>query len=141
MKVVYKEKVPPEHWAKFIIRELDLLQVISHPNIIELLQIVETDKHCFMALEMAENGDLLSYLNSRGRLPEEEARFIFNQICQGILYCHSFNISHRDLKLENIFFTKNMDVKIGGKSQTNFECLRDLLCSSCCLQDFILPCL
>jgi len=121
MKIIYKDKLSLKHWTKFMKRELDLLQVISHPNVIELLQIVETERHCFMSLEMAENGDLLNYLNVRGTLPEDEARFIFNQMCQGILYCHSFNISHRDLKLENIFFTNNMDVKIGGKSPVKDE--------------------
>ncbi len=76
---------------------------------------METERHSFIALEIAENGDLLDYFNSRGHLPEEEARHIFQQMCQAISFIHSLGIAHRDIKLENIFFNKNMDVKLGGE--------------------------
>ncbi len=100
---------------KFLLREIFILQKVSHPNIIRIFQIVETDLHCFIASEIAENGDLLDYLNSRGSIPEEEARHIFQQMCQAISYIHSIGVAHRDIKLENVFFNKEMDVRIGGK--------------------------
>ena len=103
-----------EQLDKFLPREIAILQKISHPNILDLYQIVETDQQCFLAYELAENGTLLDYMNLRVRLPEKEARFVFRQMCEGLSYCHSLGISHGDLKLENVFFTKNMDVKIGG---------------------------
>lgn len=65
-------------------------------------------------LELAENGDLLDYINSRGFIPENEARFLFKQMTSAILYCHSLAIVHRDLKCENIMLSKDMQVKIGG---------------------------
>ncbi len=100
---------------KFLPRETAVLQKISHPNILDIHQIVETDEKCFIAYELAENGTLMEYMNLRVRLPEQEARFIFCQLCEGLSYCHSLGISHRDLKMENVFFTKHMDIKIGGK--------------------------
>ncbi len=65
--------------------------------------------------EMAHNGDLLMYVTHHGCLQEEEARYIFNEICSGVAYFHSRNIAHRDLKLENIMLDAKMNVKIGGK--------------------------
>ncbi len=109
-----KIKVDDDDLDKFLPREIDILQRVSHPNIISLYQIIDTDRHCFFALEMAENGDFIDYLNSRESLLEEEARFVFKQMCEAISYCHSLDIAHRDLKLENIFLDKEMNVKIGG---------------------------
>ncbi len=100
---------------KFLPREIYALQKISHPNIISTFQIVETERYCFIALEIAENGDLLDYFNSRRHLPEEEARHIFHQMCQAISHIHSLGIAHRDIKMENVFFNRNMDVKLGGE--------------------------
>ncbi len=100
--------------TKFLPREIAVLQRVSHPNIINVYQIIETDLRCFFALEIAENGDLLDYINSRRYLPESEGRFIFHQMCQAISYCHSLDIVHRDLKCENVMLSRDMDVKIGG---------------------------
>ncbi len=100
---------------KFLPREIAVLNKISHHNILDIYQIVETDEKCFIAYELAENGTLMEYMNLRVRLPEQEARFIFRQMCEGLSYCHSLGISHRDLKMENVFLTKHMDIKIGGK--------------------------
>jgi len=112
-----KRKLDREDAKKFLPREISTLQKISHPNIISIFQIVETERHCFIALEIAENGDLLDYYNSRGHLPEEEARHIFQQMCQAISYVRSLGIAHRDIKLENVFLDKHMDVKLGGEFQ------------------------
>lgn len=51
-----------------------------------------------------EGGDLLAQLNSVQRFPEPKAARIFQQILSAIDACHSKNIVHRDLKLENILF-------------------------------------
>ena len=102
-------------WTSSLQRRLLFSKKNSHPNILDIYQIVETDEKCFNAYELAENGTLMEYMNLRVRLPEQEARFIFRQMCEGLSYCHSLGISHRDLKMENVFFTKHMDIKIGGK--------------------------
>ncbi len=65
-------------------------------------------------LEIAGNGDLLDYINTRRYLPEPEARFVFYQMSSAIAFCHDLGIVHRDLKCENIMLNKHMDVKVGG---------------------------
>ena len=92
-----------------------ILQKVSHANIIRVLQIIETELKCFFVLEIAENGDLLDYINTRRYLPEPEARFVFDQMSQAIAFCHDRDIVHRDLKCENVMLSRGMDVKIGGK--------------------------
>ena len=115
MKIINKKKLNQGEANKFLPREISILQKISHPHLISTFQIVETELHCFMALELAENGDLLDYCNSRGRLPEEEARHIFQDMCAGLSYLHSLGIAHRDIKLENVLLDKRMNVKLAGE--------------------------
>ena len=66
-------------------------------------------------MEMAQNGDLLDYINACRVVPEPEARYVMRSIAAGVAHCHRKDIVHRDLKCENIMITKNMKVKIGGK--------------------------
>ena len=116
IKNLNKEVATKEYLSKFLPREIEILQRMQHPNIVQVFQIIETEKKAFLMLELAENGDLLDYINSRRHLHEPEARFIFRQMSSGIAYCHSLDIIHRDLKCENIMLSRDMDVKIGGKS-------------------------
>lgn len=114
IKNLNKEVATKEYLSKFLPREIEILQMVGHPNIVQVFQIIETEKKAFIMLELAENGDLLDYINSRRYLNESEARFIFRQMSSGIAFCHSLDIIHRDLKCENIMLSKDMDVKIGG---------------------------
>lgn len=63
-------------------------------------------------MELCAGGDLLSYVRRRRHLKESVAKFIFWQIIRGIQYCHSKNIIHRDIKLENILLDARGQVKI-----------------------------
>ena len=102
----------------YLPNEIQVLSKLSHPNIIKVFNIVETDSHCFLSLELAENGSLLDYINLKPAMPEQEARFLFNQLCQAVDYCHSRDIVHRDIKCDNVLLDKFMNLKLGG--MTNF---------------------
>ena len=115
LKIVNKRVASPDYLSKFLPREIELLRVISHPYIIAAHSIVETEHQVFFLMDLAENGDLLDYINARRHLPEHEARYLFSQITEGIQFLHSHNIAHRDLKCENILLGHNMNIKIAGK--------------------------
>lgn len=63
-------------------------------------------------MEYAANGDLLSFLKQKKRLDENDAKYMFFQICIGLRYIHNLNIIHRDIKLDNILLDDNYRCKI-----------------------------
>ncbi|KAM7205581.1 hypothetical protein V8F33_000907 [Rhypophila sp. PSN 637] len=93
-------------------REVAILKLVQHPNIVTLLDIWENRAEIYMVTEYIEHGDLFEYINSHGPLSEEEAVFYFRQMMSALEYCHSFNICHRDLKPENILLKNDGQIKI-----------------------------
>jgi len=63
-------------------------------------------------MEVCGGGDLLTYVRRRRKLKEETARFLFRQVIKGLACCHTKNVLHRDIKLDNILLTSQGDVKI-----------------------------
>jgi len=79
-------------------REITLMKLIRHPNVMMLYEVYESETELHLVLEFVEGGELFDYLVKRGRLPEKEALIFFQQIINGLDYCHKHTICHRDLK-------------------------------------------
>ncbi|KAI0078665.1 Pkinase-domain-containing protein [Panus rudis PR-1116 ss-1] len=93
-------------------REIVVMKLIDHPNLMRLYDVWETSSELFLILEYAEGGELFEYLCEHGRLETDEALHYFQQIIAAVDYCHRFNIAHRDLKPENVLLDKNNNVKV-----------------------------
>jgi BR serine/threonine kinase len=93
-------------------REIALMQIVNHPNILRLLDVYESPNHLHMVLEYAEHGELFDFLVARRSLSERVALDFFRQITLGLEYLHSHGICHRDLKPENILLDRTNRVKI-----------------------------
>ncbi|GKV21215.1 hypothetical protein SLEP1_g31212 [Rubroshorea leprosula] len=64
-------------------------------------KVVLTPTHLAIVMEYAAAGELFQRICNAGRFSEDEARYFFQQLISGVSYCHSMQICHRDLKLEN----------------------------------------
>ncbi|MBA0554500.1 hypothetical protein Golob_013598, partial [Gossypium lobatum] len=82
-------------------REIINHRSLRHPNIIRFKEVVVTPTHLAIVMEYAAGGELFERICGAGRFSEDEARFFFQQLISGVSYCHSMQICHRDLKLEN----------------------------------------
>ncbi|XP_004490378.1 serine/threonine-protein kinase SAPK2-like [Cicer arietinum] len=82
-------------------REIMNHRSLKHPNIIRFKEVLLTPTHLAIVMEYAAGGELFERICSAGRFGEDEARFFFQQLISGVSYCHSMQICHRDLKLEN----------------------------------------
>ncbi|KAJ1919595.1 hypothetical protein H4219_001843 [Mycoemilia scoparia] len=93
-------------------REIKLLSLLYHPNIVRLYDVVHTTKFTMIVMEHNSGGELLQHIRKKGRLSEKDARRFFRQIVSAMDYCHQNCIIHRDLKLENVMLDANENVKI-----------------------------
>ncbi|RDW87810.1 hypothetical protein BP5796_03504 [Coleophoma crateriformis] len=101
----------PQRLAK-IYREIAILREISHPNIVQLHEMVETEKHIGIILEYASGGELFDYILNHRYLKDNAARRLFAQLVSGVGYLHKKGIVHRDLKLENLLLDRNRNIII-----------------------------
>ncbi|XP_026432629.1 serine/threonine-protein kinase SAPK3-like [Papaver somniferum] len=88
-------------------REIINHRSLKHPNIVQFKQVLLTPTHLAIVMEYAAGGELFERICSAGRFSEDEARFFFQQLISGVSYCHSMEICHRDLKLENTLLDGN----------------------------------
>ena len=91
-------------------REIEVLKICTHQNIIRLLDVFENPTYIYIVLEYCSGGDLFTYLDKRDfKITENRARNIAHQIALALYYLHTFGIAHRDLKLENILMADDTD--------------------------------
>lgn len=79
-----------------------LRQLSKHEFIINFFEFLENSSLVILFLEYAPHGDLGTYVHRHGRLEEEVAKRFFVQLVLALEHCHTNNIAHHDLKLENI---------------------------------------
>lgn len=110
IKIVPKE---PNDDEEFIKNEVELVKQLNHPNICKIYDVIETYTSFYIIMEYCSNGTLIDYLSKNGPMDEEHALRIFVQIVDVMKYLHKeMQIVHRDLKLENIMFDSNYNIKI-----------------------------
>ncbi|KAG1699419.1 hypothetical protein DVH05_012834 [Phytophthora capsici] len=95
-----------------LVSELEISKSLDHPNIIKYIGAYETSHRICIVHELVEGSDLLEHLLENGKMPEEQAAGVFQQLLSALEYCHNRNIFHRDLKLENVMITKDLNVKL-----------------------------
>lgn len=112
-------------------REISVLKVLSHPNLMSLIDVFEIETHLFLVMEFVDGLELFEYLVRRGALPIPQALSFFQQIICGLEYCHHRLICHRDLKPENLLLDRTLNIKIADFGMTSLNPPGSLLETSC----------
>ncbi|KAE8694960.1 Serine/threonine-protein kinase SRK2H [Hibiscus syriacus] len=84
-----------------LLRHKETKELVAMKYIERGHKVVLTPTHLAIVMEYAAGGELFERICSAGRFSEDEARYFFQQLISGVNYCHSMQICHRDLKLEN----------------------------------------
>lgn len=78
-----------------------------------MYEVIATESSIWIVTELCSGGELFDYLAEKGRLAEDESKFLFGQLCLAVAYLHEKGIVHRDLKLENVLLDERCRVKLG----------------------------
>ncbi|EYU31774.1 hypothetical protein ABFS82_11G034500 [Erythranthe guttata] len=111
MKVVGKEKVIQVGMMEQVKREISVMKMMHHPNIVELHEVMASKSKIYFAMEYVRGGELFAKI-AKGRLREEPARNYFQQLISAIDFCHSRGVYHRDLKPENLLLDEDGNLKV-----------------------------
>ncbi|XP_069990843.1 MAP/microtubule affinity-regulating kinase 3 isoform X33 [Penaeus vannamei] len=118
IKIIDKTQLNPGSLQK-LFREVRIMKILDHPNIVKLFQVIETERTLYLVMEYASGGEVFDYLVFHGRMKEKEARAKFRQIVSAVQYCHQKKIIHRDLKAENLLLDSEMVIKIADFGFSN----------------------
>jgi 5'-AMP-activated protein kinase catalytic alpha subunit len=131
IKILEKDKICDVSDVERVAREIHILKLIRHPNIVQLYEIIETPKQLYLIMEYASGGELFDHIVARTRLSEPEACKFYQHIVSGIEYIHRLNVVHRDLKPENLLLDHNGQIKIVDFGLSNTYRPEELLKTAC----------
>uniref|UniRef100_A0A8D2JGI8 CaM kinase-like vesicle-associated protein n=1 Tax=Varanus komodoensis TaxID=61221 RepID=A0A8D2JGI8_VARKO len=84
--------------------EILILKMVSHPNILQLIDTFETRKEFYIIQELATGGDVFDWILDQGYYTEKDASNVIRQVLEALAYLHNLHIVHRNLKLENLMY-------------------------------------
>ena len=121
---IHNSKIKKEN----IIKEVNLLKNLNHPNIVKFLDYYEETDNIYIVMEYYEGGTLKQYIqDNQNKINEEKSRIIIKQLLNALCYLHYVcDICHRDIKPENIMLLKKDDINTiklldFGLSSDSFE--------------------
>ena len=92
-----------EHEKRKLHREVDILRNLSHPNIVRLIDVSESNDSVYVIQELVEGGELFTRITDDPHFRNENVlKFVYCQLADAVLYLHSKSVIHRDIKPENI---------------------------------------
>ncbi|KAF5954357.1 hypothetical protein HYC85_007213 [Camellia sinensis] len=100
-----KEKVLRVELVDQMKREISVMTLVKHPNIVQLYEVMATKTKITLSLTMLKEV-------AKGKLKEDVVRKYFQQLIKADDFCHSRGVYHRDLKPENLLLDENENLKV-----------------------------
>lgn len=142
IKSIPKKSLPDR--ARFD-REIEIMRVLDHPNIIKLFEVFEDAKYFYMVMELCTGGELLDCIivNPSG-FSEKVAARVVREIFRAVHYMHTVNIAHRDLKPQNFLLVDKSGLENSALKLIDFGISRqckpgDVMTTKACTLAYVAP--
>jgi calcium/calmodulin-dependent protein kinase I len=112
--------------------EIQIMQMLNHPNCLRLEEVVETKQCLYMVMELCLGGELITMVNKRGCIPEVECIELMKQIGAALAHCHQQGVVHRDLKPENLLFESKDSHSLIKLMDFGFAKFKESTMKTCC---------
>uniref|UniRef100_A0A6V4PRF8 non-specific serine/threonine protein kinase n=1 Tax=Prymnesium polylepis TaxID=72548 RepID=A0A6V4PRF8_9EUKA len=122
-------KLKSKHDKEAMEHEVSVMKLVAgHPYVILLRGYVPEGEDAWLFMELATGGELFDRLIDSGKLSENLTRTYAKSLIDGVQFCHSKGVIHRDIKLENIMLladnpeaVKIIDFGLAAVSTRPFE--------------------
>ncbi|XP_064827415.1 hormonally up-regulated neu tumor-associated kinase homolog A [Oncorhynchus masou masou] len=113
VKVIDKRKAKKDSYVtKNLRREGHIQQMIRHPNITQLLDILETENSYYLVMELCPGGNIMNRIYDKKKLDERETQKYVRQLVMAVEHLHRAGVVHRDLKIENLLLDEQDSIKL-----------------------------
>ncbi|XP_035549100.1 CBL-interacting serine/threonine-protein kinase 24-like [Juglans regia] len=112
MKVLAKTTILKHKMVDQIKREISIMKIVRHPNIVRLHEVLAGQTKIYIILEFVSGGELFDKIVHQGKLHENECRRYFQQLIDAVAHCHNKGVYHRDLKPENLLLDGKGNLKV-----------------------------
>ncbi|KAJ6747290.1 NON-SPECIFIC SERINE/THREONINE PROTEIN KINASE [Salix koriyanagi] len=115
IKILSKSTILKHKMVDQIKREISIMKIVRHPNIVKLHEVLSSRTKIYIILEFVSGGELFDKIDvqaHQGRLSENKSRRYFQQLIHAVAHCHRKGVYHRDLKPENLLLDAYGNLKV-----------------------------
>ena len=138
VKILDRQKIKDSD-KKRIEREIKILKIMHHNNIVRLYDVINTSTTIYLVMEYIDGKELFDYIVHKRRLSELEACKFYQQLLSCIEYLSKLKIAHRDLKPENLILDKKKNIKLVDFGLSNIYKNNELLSTPCGSPSYAAP--
>lgn len=143
VKVMDKSDIKAQEMTMNVRREIAIMKALKHKNIVNLRHVLTSATKLYVVMDLVTGGELFTKILNEGKLPEAVARRFFQQLIDGVDYCHRRGVCHRDLKPENLLIDDtNGELKItdfGLSAMKGASTTEELLHTQCGSPNYCAP--
>lgn len=138
-----KSDIKAQEMTMNVRREIAIMKALKHRNIVNLRQVLTSQSKLYIVMDLVTGGELFTKILNEGKLQEDVARRYFQQLVDGIEYCHRRGVCHRDLKPENLLIDETTgELKItdfGLSAMKGASTTEELLHTQCGSPNYCAP--